>query len=107
MSEHYELRKENYLISTDRSKLHADVIYHFLSQESYWAKGIPRSVVERSIVNSICFGVYYNREQAGFARVITDKATFAYLADVFILPQHRGKGGGSQTAFLLFVIARY
>src|SRR6476620_3514548 len=92
MSEHYVLRKENYLISTDRSKLHVDVIYHFLSQESYWAKGIPRSIVEKSIANSICFGVYYNHEQAGFARVITDKATFAYLADVLILSQHRGTG---------------
>jgi GNAT superfamily N-acetyltransferase len=64
----------------------------FCHKKSYRAKGIPRSVVERSIANSICFGVYHNHEQAGFARVITDKATFAYLADVFILSQHRGKG---------------
>jgi len=91
MREHYELRKDNYLIS-DRSKLHVDVIYHFLSQESYWAKGIPRAVVEKSIINSLCFGVYCNDEQVGFARLVTDKATFAYLGDVFILPKHRGKG---------------
>jgi GNAT superfamily N-acetyltransferase len=92
MSEHYEARKENYFISTDISKLNVDVIYNFLCEESYWAKGIPRDVVEKSISNSLCFGVYYNNEQIGFARLVTDKATFAYLGDVFILPQYRGKG---------------
>jgi GNAT superfamily N-acetyltransferase len=92
MNEYYEARKENFLISTDSSKLNVNVIYHYLSHESYWAKGIPRTVVERSIANSICFGVYDNNEQIGFARVITDKATFAYLGDVFILSQYRGKG---------------
>ena len=58
MSEHYEVKKENYFISTDNSKLNVDMIHNFLTEESYWAKGIPRSVVERSIVNSICFGIY-------------------------------------------------
>jgi len=92
MNEPYEGRKENYLISTDVSKLNVDTIYQYLSEESYWAKGIPRAVVEKSIANSLCFGVYWNEEQVGFARLVTDEATFAYLGDVFILPQHRGKG---------------
>jgi len=92
MSEHYEVKKENYFISTDNSKLNVDMIHNFLSEESYWAKGIPRAVVEKSIINSLCFGVYCNDEQVGFARLVTDKATFAYLADVFILEPHRGKG---------------
>jgi len=92
MNEHYEARKENCFISTDVSKLNVDTIYQYLSEESYWAKGIPRAVVEKSIANSLCFGVYSNDEQIGFARLVTDEATFAYLSDVFILPQHRGKG---------------
>jgi len=92
MSEHFEVNKENYFISTDISKLNVDMIHHFLCEESYWAKEIPRTVVEKSIANSLCFGVYCDNEQIGFARLVTDKATFAYLGDVFILPQHRGKG---------------
>ncbi|MEP7317455.1 MAG: GNAT family N-acetyltransferase [Panacibacter sp.] len=92
MSNHYHASKDDYLILTDAAKLNIDVIYQYLTEESYWAKGIPRSTVERSIENSICFGVYCNNEQIGFARVISDKATFAYLGDVFILPAHRGKG---------------
>jgi GNAT superfamily N-acetyltransferase len=95
MSKYYEAQKENYFISTVTSKLDVDVIYNYLSQESYWAKGIPRDVVEKSIENSLCFGVYCVNElteQIGFARLVTDKATFAYLGDVFILPKYRGKG---------------
>jgi len=81
---YYHAVKDDYLISTDLSLLDVDVIYHYLSGESYWAQGIPRHVVEKSIANSLCFGVYHQRKQIGFARLITDKATFAYLADVFI-----------------------
>lgn len=81
-----------YTISTNRSLLNVAVVHKYLSEESYWAAGIPIETVERSIENSMCFGLYYNREQVGFARLITDKATFAYLADVFILKEHRGKG---------------
>ena len=92
MSEHYEARKENYFISTDVSKLNVDLIYRYLSEESYWAKGIPKDVVEKSIANSLCFGVYCEDQQIGFARLVTDKATFAYLADVFILPGYRRQG---------------
>jgi GNAT superfamily N-acetyltransferase len=82
---------DGYEISTDPALLDVDVIHAFLTQ-SYWSPGIPHSVVERAIGNSLCFGLYRGAEQAGFARVVTDKATFAYLADVFILEAHRGKG---------------
>ena len=81
-----------YYISTDKLKLNLDLIHGFLT-ESYWAKGIPKSVVQKSIENSICFGAFEPKgQQVGFARVVTDKATFAYLADVFVLEAHRGQG---------------
>ncbi len=89
-----EWRRGEYLISTDVERLDVDLIHRFLSEESYWAQGIAREVVERSIENSICFGLYDASEQMGFARVITDRAAFAYLADVFVLPGHRGRGLG-------------
>lgn len=85
-----------YTISTDKSRLNIALIHQFLSQESYWAQNVPLDVVERSISNSLCFGVYQSTNQVGFARVITDQATFAYLADVFILPEHRGLGLSKQ-----------
>ena len=81
-----------YEISTDRDRIDGDVVFHFLSEESYWATGIPRAIVERSIDNSLCFGVYCDKALVGFARVVTDSATFALVADVFILESHRGKG---------------
>lgn len=80
-----------YLISTDKSKIDITVIHAFLTQ-SYWAEGIPIAVVKKSIDHSLCFGVYRKTMLVGFARVITDFATFAYLADVFIVPGERGKG---------------
>jgi GNAT superfamily N-acetyltransferase len=86
------LSKEGYSISTDKELLDMAVIHQYLSLESYWAKNIPLEVVKRSVEHSLCFGVYHHSTQIGFARVVTDKATFAYLADVFVLPQHRGKG---------------
>jgi len=82
---------EGYEISCDPARLDLDVIHGFLAQ-SYWAKSIPKALVERTIQNSLCWGVYHASGQVGFARVITDKATFAYLCDVFVLPQHRGQG---------------
>ena len=88
----YEVQKDDYLISTDPSILNVDFIHSFLCNESYWAKNIPFAVVENSIKHSLCFGVYSSAEQIGFARLITDKATFAYLADVFIVPAYRGRG---------------
>ena len=88
-----EQRKGEFLVSTDRERLDLDVIHGFLT-ECYWAKGIPREVVARSIENSLCFGVYAGGKQVGFARVISDFATYAYLADVFVLESFRGRGLG-------------
>jgi GNAT superfamily N-acetyltransferase len=82
---------DRYEISNDRSRLDIDLIHGFLSS-SYWAQGISRGVVEKSIQNSLCFGVYFGEQQVGFARVVSDFATIAYLADVFIVPEHRGRG---------------
>jgi GNAT superfamily N-acetyltransferase len=70
----------------------ANIIHRYLSQESYWAKNIPLETVERFMKHSFCFGVFFNDKQVGFARLITDYTTFAYLADVFILSEFRGKG---------------
>lgn len=92
MSNFCEAHQNNYTISTNPALIQVEVVHQYLSQESYWAKNIPLAVVEKSIEGSLCFGVYENGHQIGFARLITDKATFAYLADVFILADHRGKG---------------
>lgn len=81
-----------FLYSSDKKKLDVNYIHHYLSEESYWAKNIPREIVQKSIDGSLCFGVYYQEKQIGFARVITDYATFGYLADVFIDKHYRGKG---------------
>lgn len=83
-------------ISTDRARMDIAAIHRYLSDESYWAKGIPRDVVERSIAHSMCVGAFDGDVQVGFLRVITDHATFAYLADVFVLPSHRGRGISKQ-----------
>jgi GNAT superfamily N-acetyltransferase len=80
-----------YEISTDKSRLDIGLIHEFLSS-SYWAKGVPRSVIEKSVKNSLCFGAYCSGQQVGFGRAVTDLATFAYIADVFVLPEHRGRG---------------
>jgi len=84
-----------FLISTDRAKLDLDVIHRFLTR-SYWSEGIPRETIARAIENSLCFGVYNGAEQVGFARVISDFATYAYLADVFILEPYRERGLGKE-----------
>jgi GNAT superfamily N-acetyltransferase len=80
-----------YEISTDRTRLDIELIHDFLTN-SYWAKGVPREVVERSIQHSLPFAAFQGTNQIGFARVITDFATFAYIADVFVLSEHRGRG---------------
>ena len=82
----------DYSISTDRSRLDIDLIHNYLSNESYWATGRSREVVERSIENSLPFGIYNGDKQVGFARIVTDYATFAWVADVFVLPEHRDIG---------------
>lgn len=95
-----EYRRDGYRISTDPHDLDIDVIYHFLAYDSYWARNIPPEVVQKSVRNSLCFGLYTDSSdtgravQVGFARVMTDCATFAYLADVFVLPEFRGRGLG-------------
>jgi GNAT superfamily N-acetyltransferase len=88
-----EYRRGEFVISTDPERLDLNVIHGFLT-ECYWAKGIPREVVARSIENSLCFGLYDNSKQAGFARVISDYATYAYVGDVFVLESYRGRGPG-------------
>jgi GNAT superfamily N-acetyltransferase len=80
-----------YDISTERARLQLDVIHAYLTM-AYWCEGIPRAVVARSMEHSLCFGVYRGDEQVGFARVVTDYATYGYIADVFILEAHRGRG---------------
>jgi GNAT superfamily N-acetyltransferase len=102
LDEIVEHRRGEFLIGTDRSRLDLDVIHGFLTN-CYWAKGIPREVVARSIEHSLCFGVYDGSgAQVGFARVISDFATYAYVADVFVLPSHRGRGLGK--ALMEFIV---
>ncbi|HUC79873.1 MAG TPA: GNAT family N-acetyltransferase [Flavisolibacter sp.] len=86
-----EWTKEVFCISTNKARINAAYVHRFLSS-SYWAEKIPLEVVKRSIDGSLCFGVYEGEKQVGFARVITDEATFAYLCDVFIDEAYRGKG---------------
>lgn len=78
-------------ISTDPARIDLALVHQFLT-DSYWARGVPLEVVRRSIQHSLCFGIYEGSRQVGFARAITDRATFAYLADVFVLEAHRGRG---------------
>jgi len=89
--ENMEWKKDRYLVSTDRSKIDIDAVHNYLAQ-SYWAEGRSKDIVRRSIENSLCFGIYKQENQIGFARVISDFATFAYLADVFIFEEERGRG---------------
>jgi GNAT superfamily N-acetyltransferase len=84
-----------YEISTDPARLDIDAIHAFLTQ-SYWSPGIPRATVARAIANSLCFGVFWQGQQVGFARMVTDKTTFAYLCDVYVLEAHRGQGLAKQ-----------
>ena len=87
-----EYHRDNFSISTDRARLDLDAIHAFLAHESYWAAGIAKDVVARAIAHSLCFGVYEGAKQIGFARVISDYATYAYLNDVYIVSTHRGQG---------------
>ena len=79
-------------ISTDNADIDFDMVHGFLSRDAYWCPGIPRAMVERAAANSLCFSALLAGRQVGFARVVGDRATFAYLADVFVLPQARGRG---------------
>ena len=90
----HEWRRGEYLISTERARLDIPLIHDYLSNSSYWAVGRSLETVERSVEHSLAFGVYAGERQVGFARVITDYATFAWIADVFVLDQFRGQGLG-------------
>jgi len=89
-----EFHRDRYLISTDPARLDITAIHDFLTNESYWAKGIQRETVEKAIAHSLCFGVYEAGQQIGYARVISDYATYGYLDDVYLLESYRGKGLG-------------
>ena len=90
-----KLRKDGFVISTDKSRLNVKAIHEYLSERSYWAEGRSRKIVETSISHSLCFGVFAaDGSQAGFARVVTDLATFGWICDLFILEPYRGKGLG-------------
>lgn len=87
-----DIHKGEYTISTDKERLDLDVIHKFLSEESYWAGERTLEQTKTAIENSICFGLYRGDNQIGFARVVSDKATFAYIGDVFVLSEYRGQG---------------
>jgi ribosomal protein S18 acetylase RimI-like enzyme len=88
-----EAERNGYRLSTDPGRLDLVAVHRFLST-SYWAPGLPLEVLTRAVAGSLCFGVYHGREQVGFARVVTDQATFAYLCDVYVLEEHRDRGLG-------------
>jgi GNAT superfamily N-acetyltransferase len=87
-----EILDNSFIYSDDTNLVDANAVHRYLSEESYWAKGIPLEIVKRSISNSLCFGIYKERKQVGFARWITDRATFAYLCDVYVESEFRGQG---------------
>ena len=88
-----EWRKDSYTISDEQERLQLEVVFEYLAR-AYWSNERPRAVIEKSLQHSLCFGVYQQTQQIGFARVVSDHATFAYLADVFILESHQGHGLG-------------
>jgi len=89
-----ETKRENFRISTDQERLQINVIHHYLTEEAYWTTGRTLEMTVKSIKNSLCFGVYDQEKQIGFARVVTDYTIFAYLCDVFILDEYQGQGLG-------------
>ncbi len=90
----FNAERDGYAVSTDPARLDAAAIHDFLSYESYWAHGIPLAVLEKALANSLCFGLYAGRRQVGLARVITDRSTYCYLCDVYVLESERGRGLG-------------
>lgn len=91
MNDEY-FHKNGYQISTDKSLIDFDVVHNYISKDSYWAQQMPAETLKRAVDHSICFGIYHHNKQVGFARVVSDQATFAYIADVFVLPAFRGIG---------------
>ena len=96
-----KVQKDNFIISTDKEQLDIEIIYRFLSR-SYWASNRTLEQVKESIKHSLCFGVYQQETQIGFARIISDYSTFSYLADVFIIPEFRGLGLGKWLVETIF-----
>ena len=88
-----ERKRERFTITTDPSRVDLDAVHAYL-QRSYWAEGIPKDVVAKAVAGSLCFSLFDGTAQVGFARVVTDRATFAYLCDVYVLEEHRGRGLG-------------
>ncbi|MBN9282993.1 MULTISPECIES: GNAT family N-acetyltransferase [unclassified Flavobacterium] len=84
--------KGDFTISTDKSKLDLEVIHDYLANQSYWSKNIPKERIRKSIANALCFGIYYKDKQIGYAKVVSDFSTMAYLGDVFVLEDYRGQG---------------
>lgn len=89
-----EYQRDNHTISTDKTRLDVDLVWDYLCHTSYWAQGRSLATTQKAIENSLCFGVYAGDQQVGFARVVTDYTTFAWLCDVFILESHQGQGLG-------------
>ncbi len=89
-----EIQRDHYSISTDKNKLQIDVVHHYLTEEAYWTTGRTRAMTEKTIEHSLCFGLYHQDQQIGFARVVTDYTIFAYLCDVFVLSDYQGQGLG-------------
>jgi ribosomal protein S18 acetylase RimI-like enzyme len=89
-----EWQREGFEVSDDRARLDLGAVHRFISRESYWAAGISESLLARAIAHSLCFGAYREGAQVGFARVVTDRATFGYLCDVYVDREHRGRGLG-------------
>ena len=87
-----EISENDFIFSDDKRRIDVKMVHSYLAYESYWAKNISISLVQKSIDHSLCFGIYRKQEQIGFARWITDEATFGYLCDVFVLPAFRGMG---------------
>ena len=87
-----EWTRDSFVISDDRARVDRNLVHRYLRDDSYWSHGVPRDVVDRSIDNSLCLSLFDGDDQVGFARLITDRSTFSFLADVFVLPSHRGRG---------------
>ena len=89
-----EWTRGEYTVSSDPARIDLQAVHHFLSEEAYWSPGVPLEVVRRAIAGSVVFGLYHGSDQVGLARVVTDRATFAWVCDVFVLPEHRRHGLG-------------
>src|SRR6187551_2380571 len=97
-----DLVADGFVFSADRTRLDVPYIHQYLSERSYWAQHIPLEIVQRSIDNALCFGIYHEGKQVGFARLVTDHATFGYLGDVFVDEAYRGRGLSKQLMKYIF-----